>query len=158
MSLRDRLESKQRRRVTWTVEVSDPSTTQARVAAARAQLAQAEALETSEESRAALAAELADAERAVATHYEQVQFEALDPDLFEAMLVEHSDAAGDVDRARMRPALAAACAVDEGLRDEQWWADRFASGVWSKGEIDDLYHLLVTVLNYSVPRGAYSKG
>lgn len=155
MTLRDRLEGKQRRRVSWTVEVSDPTASQARVAAARAQLAQAQALDTAQD---ALADEVAAAERALAAHYETVEFEALAPDVFEAMLVEYSDAAGDVDRARLRPALAAASSVDEGLRDEQWWAAQFASGVWSKGEIDDLYHLLVTVLNYSVPRGAYSKG
>lgn len=158
MSLRQRLAHKQRRRAAWLVQVTDPDQAQARVAAARAQLDAARAMSLDPDALDALAGEVAQAEVELAATTETVEFQALAPDEFEALLAAHSDTTGDVDSTAMRAALAAACAVDEDLRDEQWWTEQLASGRWSKGEVDDLYYLLFTVLNYSVPRGAYTKG
>lgn len=158
MSLRERLEAKARRRVVWTVQVSDPDLAQAAAAAASAERQAGGAVGVSEGAARALDEVVADTRDQVASHFERVEFEALAPEDFEALLAAHVDEHGDVDRPAMRAALAGACAVDEDLRDADWWAEQLASGRWSKGEVDDLYHLLFTVLNYSVPRGGYSKG
>lgn len=158
MSLRDALASKSRRRETIPVQVTDPTDDLSRAAEARTLAIAAPLRGAPAEEIAELEAAASAADDAVRGHYVDVEFQAMDPVEFEALLMEHTDEEGEVERTAMRPALAAACAVDEDLRDEQWWAEQFGSGSWSKGELDDLYYRLFTVLNYSVPRGAYPKG
>ncbi|MGN8245235.1 hypothetical protein ACTHAM_002354 [Cellulomonas soli] len=157
MSLRDRLAAKARRRVSFPVQVSDPTADQERAAGARTQLAVGQATGITSESIEALREAVTAADAAVEAHFVDVEFEALAPDLFEELLAANAPG-GDVDQPAMRIALAAACAVDEELRDEQWWAEQFASGAWSPGELADLYYRLFTVLHYTVPAGGVSKG
>lgn len=158
MSLRDTLASKSRRRETIPVQVSDPAEDLSRAAEARALAVAAVLRGAAAEEVAALEADAATADDAVRSHYADVEFQAMDPRDFEALLMAHTDGEADTNSQTLRPALAAACAVDEDLRDEEWWATQFDSGSWSKGELDDIYYRLFSVLNYSVPRRTYPKG
>ena len=165
MSLREKLAAKQRRHVTVPVQVSDPGPATERVAAARQALAAAQMSPTTTR------AELAERQRAVdaaiaeyAEHFVDVDFLALQPKDFEALfsahLVENDKGEAVTDRATFLPALAAACAVDEDLQDEEWWAEQLdpAESTWTPGERDSLYYQLLTELHYSVPGRVVSKG
>lgn len=158
MSLRDQIAAKSRRRVVVPVQVTDlggdgPRAAEARTFALAAQINGS----TTEQLDAALAA-LDVAVAAVNVHFADVEFQALSPDDFEALVNRHTDPAGDINQSAFCAELAAACAVDESLTEADWWAAQFASGSWSKGEFDSLYHQLFTQLNYSAPGPALPKG
>lgn len=166
MSLRDQLAAKARRRASYPVQVGDPGQAGERVGAARVALAAISANSGADPSEVEAARqEVADAEQALAATVVQVEFQAISPDDFEALVVAHTlEDAGDgepgINRQTMLPALAAACAVDEDLRDEAWWAEQFDpdTTTWTKGEKDSLWALLFTHLHYTVPRGVLGKG
>lgn len=159
MSARDRLAAKARRRDVVTVQVTDPAEDSRRAAEAQQLLAQARITPGFDAAALAeLEQAVTDAQAALAEHFEQVEFVALDPADFEALVAAHTTEAGDVDRDALRPVLAAACAVDEDLQDATWWAEQLSSGVWTSGERDELYYRLFTLLHYSVPSGGVSKG
>lgn len=159
MSLRDQLDRKARRRVVVPVQVSDPAQDDRRAADARRQLALARVTPGMDpDALAELERLVEETTTALAAHFVDVAFVALRGDDFEALIAAHTGDDGDLDRDRMRPALAAACAEDESLRDPDWWAEQFASDEWSAGERDNLYNRLFTELNYSVPSGGIPKG
>ncbi|MHB1063529.1 MAG: hypothetical protein ACYC1Z_03385 [Georgenia sp.] len=162
MGLREKLAAKQRRRASYPVQVSDPAEANARVAAARLALSAAliSGADVDEADREARRAEVTAAQQAAEACFVDVAFTALAPEDFEALMAAHTLPDGSVDRARFLPALAAACAVEEDLQDEEWWAGQLdrATGAWSPGEWDALYQLLFVELNYSVPSAAVSKG
>lgn len=159
MSIRDQLAGKARRRVVIPVQVSDPTEDDRRAAEARGERALAAATPGIDpDALAALDERVHQTTVALAAHFVDVAFVALHPRKFEALIAAHTTDKGDVDRDALRPALAAACAEDEDLRDEAWWAAQLASGNWSTGERDDLYRRLFTELNYSVPSGSIPKG
>lgn len=156
MSLRDRLEARPRRRVTVPVLVENQDEAQARLAAARTALLAAQTVpdaDTIDEQAEVDAAQAALVDTIVA-----VEFQALPPGEFEAAFSLHQGEDG-VDSRALCVTLAAACAVDESLRDEAWWAAQLADdGVWTPGERDGLYHQLLNVLHLWVPSAAVPKG
>lgn len=155
MSLRDRLAAKARRRLVIPVQVSDPTEDLQRAAEAEVLALAAEAQGDTEQAARIRQA----AQEAVSRHVEHVAFQAMDPVDFEALSAAHVDDDGEIaDRDRFTAALAAECAVDEDLRDEDWWFDQVTSGRWSSGERANLYSRLYFELNSSVPRSAYPKG
>ncbi|NCT90255.1 hypothetical protein GXB85_04710 [Cellulomonas sp. APG4] len=156
MSLRERLEGKARRRLSVRVQVTDPAADREAVSAAQTLLLAAQAAPEAHDVPAAQDAYDA-AVAAFLGNFEDVPFEALDPKDFEALVDAHSRA-DDIDRDGLLAALAAACVVDEDLRDEAWWRAQLARPEWTTGEKDDLYHRLFTELHYSVPSGAIPKG
>lgn len=164
MTLRDQLAAKQRRRVSYPVQVADPEPAQQRAAVAHQALAAAEVNgRATPDEIAALQADYDTAQADAEACFVGVDFDALPPADFEALIAAHTLEDGKdagIDRARLMPALAAACAVDESLRDESWWAEQLdpERTSWSTGEVDALWALLFVKLHYTVPRGAVSKG
>lgn len=160
MTLKARLEGKDRRREVWRVVVD---ATAAQAAAVRVQQAASEveiaALaqdpELLDRAKAAHAAALAELEAC----FEEVEFVALEPDVYEELLARFIDPAeGELDERAALPALAAACVVDDELHgDEEWWAAALTSGRYTAGEVDQLLTLLVS-LNYGVPGPGPGKG
>lgn len=158
MTLWERLEAKQRRRVTVDVLVSDPARDEEAAARAR-ELWLASTVDGSDEQEVSrLKAALDAAEAAVRGHVVEVEFQSIPAGDLEALVAAFSGDSGEVDRARLLPELAAACAVEEELRDADRWAALLGSPAWTQGEFDHLYHQLFVVLNYSVPRSAAPKG
>lgn len=159
MSLRDRLAAKQRRHVSVPVQVSDPTDDVQRVAAARALLLAAQADPARADELPDLERAEAQAAAALAAHVVVVKFAQLPDDDFEALVAAHTGNDG-INQVTLLPALAAACAVDEDLRDEAWWAEQLDPRVptWGPGERDQLYYRLYTELHYLVPSEAVGKG
>ncbi len=158
MTLADRLRAKAARRVVVPVLLDSTADDERRVADARTLHLAALARKAPAEEIDTLAADLAAAEDAARAHTLDVEFQALAPADFERLVGASTDKAGDVDRDAALPALAAACAVDESLRDEALWAELIGSGTWSKGERDALYAALMFTLNYSAPPARAGKG
>lgn len=166
MGLRDQLAAKARRHASYPVQVADPVGAGERVGVAEAALRVLNLDQDADPAEVERArTEVADARRALEACFVQVEFQALTPADFEALVVTHTlEDAGDgepgINRKTMLPALAAACAVDEDLRDETWWAAQFdpETTTWTKGEQDSLWVTLFTQLHYTVPRGVLGKG
>lgn len=157
MTLRDRLEAKARRREGYRVLVDDPSVAASRVSDAHTMLLAAQATPDRAGALDAAQEALAAAQGDLEACYELVDFAALDPDDYDALVTAHTDADGDLDRSAMLPELAAACAVDESVKDADWWRTLLTTGGWSAGERDGLFdHLFV--LNYAIPRPGLGKG
>lgn len=76
----------------------------------------------------------------------QVEFEAMTPGDYEALSQAHLAADGSQDTEAFLPALASACAVEDGDLDK--WTTLLTQGV-SAGESNALYQRLL-VLNYGV--------
>lgn len=162
MSLKERLAAKKRRTVTVPVQVSDPGP--ARVAYEQAdrqctllQLAHDAGADDGSKDRAALKRKLTSAKKARDTakaayleHFEEVDFQAADPADTERVLGQHLDKDGDWQESTATAPLAALCAVDEELRDEQWWIEQLASGSWSTGERGRLWTALLGI-NVTMP-------
>ena len=156
MSLRDRLAAKQRRRVVVSVEVSvmEPD--------------QAEAITTAQaELLAALTSGKTDVEdlreaveQAQARNRAEVAFTACTPDEFEKVAAAYpAPAGGDggLDWQAALPVVAALCADDEDLQDDQWWAEQLTSGTWGYGERMGLWQELLS-LNTARPAAHIPKG
>lgn len=151
MSLRTRLEAKDRRHLDHPVLVGDARVAAAAVQVAQAELLAAESPDGDSEQVPGLRAALEAADAAYLGCFATVAFDAMDPDDYEDLVTAHLDPqSGEIDQATCLPALAAACVVDEDLKDEQWWAAQFAKGTWSAGERADLYHQLY-LLNRTAP-------
>lgn len=162
-SLRSRIEAKARRRVVYPVQVTDPTAAAAALAEAERLVALYTATTASDgasdedRERLAKAEALRDAARTQhAEHYVEVTFQALSPADFEALAAGYRDDEGDLDTANLGAPLAAACAVDEDLRDEAWWAEQLAGGAWNTAEVSVLTTTLLQ-LNYSSPSALVPK-
>lgn len=158
MSLKARLEAKARRRVTVRVQVTDPAQDVRRADEARAFLLHAQLVPERADQVPSLEAAVKEADKAVDAHYVDVVFEQLHDVDFEAVVAAHTTDDG-VDQDAVLPVLAAACAVEEDLRDEEWWTEQLdpSKGSWNPGERDHLYYKLYTELHYAVPSGAVPK-
>lgn len=162
-SLRERLEAKRRRRITHHVLVDNPEPLQEELTANRR--AQAAAVLNSDvcpDELDELRQREAELVTALADCVVQVEFQALAPGDFEALVAEHTipdpaDGAA-VDSGALLPVLAAHCAVDESLRDEQWWTEILAQDVWTSAEKSTLYYRLFNELNYALPPATLGKG
>lgn len=160
-SLRSRIEAKARRRVVYPVQVTDPTAAQAALDEARRLVLvltmgrdDPDAPDTEEITRARALLEAAEAH--LATHYAEVTFQALPATDFEALAVAYHDDEGHLDTTSLGAPLAAACAVDEDLRDEAWWAEQLASDAWNNAEVSVLTTTLLQ-LNYSSPNALVPK-
>lgn len=151
--LRDRLARKARRRVTVSVAISDATEAVSVVQGLDRELFMLSAKANAEEERAGLEEKLTAARAAVAEHYADVEFEACPPGDFEALQTDFTAEDGGVDAAKLSanlPALAAACAVENDLRDEEFWRSSLESGAWSYGERVSLANRLIS-LNVVAP-------
>lgn len=157
MSVRDRLAAKSRRRVVVPVDVGQP-TDEELLRVAEAESAQLSAQIKGDAEAAAAASAAVDA--ASQRYRLRLEFEALPPEDFEAVVAAYPAGEGEdggVDYKVALPVLAAECAVDEELRDEGWWRDQLGSGQWSAGERLRLWRALF-VLNASAPDPYIPKG
>jgi hypothetical protein len=84
----------------------------------------------------------------------EMEFEALDPVVYERLTAEHLGPDGLTVREEFLPILAAACAVDDG--DEDKWRAFLASAA-TAGEVNSLHQFLL-VLNYGTPAVGAGKG
>jgi hypothetical protein len=159
--LRSRLEAKARRTCTVPVQVEDPGPARARVLAAQRAYITAELEAAGDETKTAARDEakaaLEDAQAAEAACFVEVEFAALADDDMEAVVARYQRPDGEVDRRKATPVLAAACAVDEDLRNEAWWAEQLARPEWAQGEALDLYRRLLD-LNWRTPPESLPKG
>lgn len=156
MSLRERLEAKQRRRLTVPILVSDPSSDQHVLNGATVALQVAQGREEPQPDEIEiLRAAQEEAADAVQSHFAQVELQAMsDPDWEAAMAAWSGD---EIDWAKaLAPLLAQSCVAEE-LQDEQWWSERLADPAWSRGDLDALkaalLRLNVTAANPIVPKG-----
>lgn len=156
MTLRERLEAKARRHIEVRVVVDDTAVA-ARLASEAEQLAAVADLARDDDLVARAAAAKEEAAAALADCFVTVGFDALDPDDYEALISGFVDEAGELDDQGVLPALAAACAAEEDLRDVDWWAQRLTAGVWNSGERGALLYAL-TALNQGTPGPGPGKG
>lgn len=159
-SLAARLSARQPRRVVVPIEVTDPGddvrtwAVLARRALAAVQ-AQHEAGLIDDEQLAAARADADKARAALAAHCLDVELQAAPPDLWEATISEHvTDDGADIAPSGLA-ALLAISAVDESLRDPQWWAEQLA--VWPNGDREALRAAVLDV-NVWTPSRALGKG
>ncbi len=137
MSLRDRLEGRPRK--TAVVRLARGNAEGLKVAVFEAARKLAEVRSDGFDDHLAAEA-LDDAQtRLEAEGEDVVEFGALPPSDFEAISAAHTLDDGKLDVDRMRPVLLAASAVDESLRDEEWWRESFASHRFSAGDQQTLW-------------------
>lgn len=91
---------------------------------------------------------------------ERVQFQSISRADFEALIAAHP-AKSDADDeswnvTTFRPALIAACAVDQSMTEEEW-VEFLDSDAVSVGELGELY-ATVLMLNYEMPQAGVGKG
>jgi hypothetical protein len=160
MSLRDDLTAKKRRRMSFPVEISDPTEARRRVETASRNLGLHTVMGKAEDrEQFTKAVEEADAE--LAEHYRTIEFVSARPSEYEALAAVHFQDKDDKDIVvdDVLPALAAICAEDEELRDEAWWREYLNPDTtsWSIGERGDLYSRLIE-LNVARPDVRIPKG
>jgi hypothetical protein len=170
MSLKERLAAKKRRTVTVPVQVTDPGPArgayeQAERQVTLLQLAHDSGADDGSKDRAALKRRLTTAKKArdkaladYREHFEEVEFQAAEPDDVERILSEHLDKDGTWDDSTATAPLAALCAVDEELRDEAWWVEQLTPPTsWSQGERGRLFSALLDI-NVTLPPENLPKG
>lgn len=163
MSLRQRLEEKQRRRLVVPIRVSDPSADQAAAETLQAAFSVAAAAgdEATAENLRAQLAEVADRIRA---HWADVELEAMPRDQWREVTsawqtVENTGDGPQVvtDWAEaLAPLLAESC-TDPELKDAEWWAVQLNRPEWSEGDTNALQMALlrlnVDAVDPQVPKG-----
>lgn len=157
-NLRDRLEAKKRRRVTIPVQIDTPpdGVVQALEAAASTVRILVYSGRADDDPDLVAARDAQDrAQKALDEYCVDVEFLALPDDDMEALAATYRLEDGDLDVKAIAAPLAAACAVDEGLRDEQWWQAQIPA--WSHGERVTLSSALIN-LNYSGSKAKAPKG
>lgn len=138
MSLRDRLENKERKRLVVPIQTSDPGRDhEAWMGAAGAlRIAQTND-EATPEYKAELSKLMDEAEKRYLAHFAEVELQALIRSDWEAAMAEwQGEETIDWDAA-LAPLLALSC-TDPELQDEAWWAEQLAKPSWTDGEFDGL--------------------
>lgn len=156
--LRKRLEAKQRRRESIPVQVDNiPDGAEEAVDAAQTNLRMLVLSGKPDDDPLVLAAHKAldQARAAIAACFVRVEFQTIDEADMEALAAAATTEDGSLDTKAITAPLAAACAVDEDLRDEDWWAAQIP--MWSHGERVSFGTRLVE-LNYSAPGARVPKG
>lgn len=156
MTTRERLSAKGRRHLDHPVVIDDPKVPAAEVAQ-QEQLLLAARIQGDPAEIERVEADLAAAKAALEACYEWVGFDALDPTDYEDLISAFVEEDGRLDEEGVLPALAAACAVDQDLRDVEYWTTELASGRWNAGEVRHLFAEL-TALNQAVPAARLGKG
>lgn len=143
-SLKERLAAKKKRRVVLPVTVAEATDEEA----ARLTLAQAQLLKAISEGKDTADLE-AEVEAAKEANQVDVAFTATDPDTFEKVIANYQGEDG-IDRERALPVVAALCADDPELQDDEWWTAELSSGKWNHGERLALWRALLHI-NSSSP-------
>lgn len=156
-SLREQLAAKRTRHVIVPVQVSDPGPARSRVSELEKRLTIRQLGKRPEEEILEAETELAEARAELAKHFVDVEFRAIPPADFEALQDAHTTDDGTPDPLTFPPVLAAACAVDEDLRDEEFWVEQLSSGAWAWGERHALFEALLN-LNLEAPPSHVPKG
>lgn len=170
MSLRARIEAKERRTAAFPLQVGDVAAAAAAVQTHRAALdahlavlrqrteAGTPAGEADHERTEQLRQQLADAKARQTDTVVLIELQALEPDVWDAVFGDApQDDDGDVDLDDVRGALLAASCVDPELRDEAWWETQLARPEYSKGDKLAINHTLIT-LNLNTPDGRQGNG
>ena len=148
-TLKDRLLAKRPARVVVPVVVGDLSDDdQARLV--EAQTAAVEAASKGDEG--SVRAALTEAAGIIATVHVEIEFEALPRRDFEQVVAAYPSADADdggIDSSVGLPILAALCAVDSSLQDDDYWRTVLAS--WSSGEQLALWAALLRLNTAHVP-------
>lgn len=156
MSLRERLEQKQRRRLVVPIQASDPSQDHEAYVGSSAALQIAQAKDdSSPEYVAQLEKQLADAGDRYRSHYVEIELQALSRDDWEAAMHRWQ---GDetIDwAAALAPLLAESC-TDVDLQDEAWWVVQLSKPEWTEGDTDSLRMAILT-LNVEAMEPRYPK-
>lgn len=164
MSLRDRIEGKQRRTATWPLLVGNPSAAAAEVETFRKALGVHQAVmermrqakkrptkadkEREEQLRADLQASL---ERAAATVV-NIELQSLPEDEWEALFGPlEPDEGGDYDLGPIHAVSLAAMCTDPELQDAGWWTEQLKQPAWTQGDKAMLSRVLLE-LNSFAPR------
>lgn len=156
--LRKRLEAKQRRHESIPVQVDHiPDGADEAIDAAQTNLRMLVLSGKPDDDPLVIAAKKAldQARAVVGACFVHVEFQTIDDADMEALAATATNEDGSLDTKAITAPLAAACAVDEDLRDEEWWAARLAA--WSHGERVSFGTRLVE-LNYSAPGARVPKG
>jgi hypothetical protein len=156
MGLREKLESKARKRLVVPIQVSDPTVEhQAYMGAAAALQVARSKEEATPEYIAQLEKQVVDAGERYRQHFVEVELQSLDRvDWNAAMSKWMGDEYIDWDAA-LAPLLAESC-TDPDLKDEAWWAERLAGAEWSEGDVDGLKQA-VLALNVASMEARYPK-
>lgn len=161
--LRSRLEAKARRCAVLPVQVSDPGDAARRVAELERQavFVASGLVQRTDEQRALDEEALADARAQLAEHVVDVELQALAGDAFEQITSAFPGTDpgedGGMDWRAALPALLAASAVDEDLRDVDWWTEQLAADHWAHGERLKAWQT-VLALNTRTPAPRLGKG
>lgn len=150
MSLRDRLEAKQRRVSVVPVHISDPGPDYDTLQGVRVALAYADT-KTGEDRDEAVVESLrrqeAESEAAVAEHVVSVTLQALERADWRAVL-DRVETSGWDD---ILPDVIADSCVDEELRDAGWWRTQFGRPEWADGDVM-AFRLALGELNTAAPQ------
>lgn len=164
MSLRDLIEAKQRRTVTWPLLVGNPSAAAAEVETFRKALDTHQTLLTEKrkagkrptkaelQREGQLKADLrASLERLSATVV-NIELQSLPEDEWEALFggIEPNQD-GDLDLGPIHAALLAASCIDSDLQDADWWAEQLKRPEWTDGDKAAISRTLLE-LNIYAPR------
>lgn len=151
--LRDRLAGKARRRITVSVALSDATEAVGRATKIERELLFATAGNGTADTKAEIEARLDAVREEIRGHYADIEFVACQPGDFEALQTDFTGTDGGIDAEKLSanlPAIAAACAAEEDLRDEDFWRTQFESGAWTYGERASLANRLIA-LNMAAP-------
>jgi len=160
MNLKERLQGKQRRRLSVPILVSDPSEDQA---ALTTLLVAVNAAAERPDEVALLQPQVEEQAEKVRSHWVQVELQSLPKDVWREVnaawqTVETTEDGPQVvtnwDEA-LAPLLAASC-VDEDVQDEAWWAEQLTQPGWSEGDVNALklalLRLNVEAIDPQVPK------
>jgi hypothetical protein len=161
MTLRELLETKQRRRMVVPIQISDPSEDQEIWLGAH--LAMEGAKNRQDESAIAeLRPKLDEAQAKIEAHWAALELHSLPSDQWETACqvwrteLDQADAEAGIDWPNaLAPLLAESC-VDPELHDVDWWREQLARPGWSEGDRDALklalLRLNVATLEPHVPK------
>lgn len=156
--LRERLEAKDRRKLTQPIQVSDSTEDQQTWmgVAAALQLAQSKPDEERDDAAITnLLKQLDDAHTRVRSHYVDITLQSMPRDDWNAAMHEWDDEDSIRWPEALAPLLAASC-VDEELQDEEWWKEQLARDTWSEGDTSALKAALLR-LNVDALDARYPK-
>ena len=145
MSLRDRLEAKQRRRLVVPIQVSDPTADYRDLAGVAHARELAKERGAGEEELAGLQTQMDELAEKVKGHWVAVELQSLSAAEWEiaasnwqTIEVNEDGPMAVMDWAEaLAPLLAESC-TDPGLKDAGWWAEQLAQEHWSEGDIEAL--------------------
>lgn len=157
MGLRERLAAKSPRRAVVPVDLGPVSDDQAADVAGM----QAEMLRAVKAGDTDAVADLQTRiEQAQSQHIAEVGFTAVPPDVWEQVVAKFPSPEGvdsGMDWKSALPFVAAVCADDEELQDDEWWTQQLESGNWTAGERLTLWQALLHI-NTSTPNAYVPKG